>query len=614
MLFKTPTSRFEIQVHLGLLAIIFVLILLNFVSNYVTYNARTAEKKILSSTLQVAAVAISRTLANHMPNPSDSTLRDYKREYNLSNIIVIPSQPANSSKEARKEWFIDFVHRFPAGQVPEVARKILGSEYNTLTRGENDEYFLVYPVPSRGSKYLMILSVNSAELAYLDDSGDKVLATTVVTTILIVFTYYLLVRYIFRPFRKLRQQAVESGRIVSTDRNEADAVAEDYRVVINELKEKEQKLIDLNKQISRRATSLEQFNQYLLKSTNSGIVTIDREGRVLSINDSAAEIIDIVPSHYISDSFETLFGAKSEIASALRALIQNHENRPYTETTIRSHGGKEKTVGYTVSTVADDHQQPIGASVILTDINELAGLRRELEAKNRLAALGEMSGGLAHQLRNSIGSIVGFCNLLKKQQTSDRADSSYFDELFAEVKETESLVRRFLSFARPLEFQPEEINVVAMIEELVSSYVRNGGQLESELQAVVRYIGPKTSVLYSGDALLLKQVLSNIIDNAITACAGKQGVIEINLEKQNSSLTITITDNGTGIPEEDLEKVFTPFYSSKPSGTGLGLPLAGKIIDLHGGHITVESKVGVGTTFRIHLPVRVNQDSLVIHT
>jgi signal transduction histidine kinase len=231
-------------------------------------------------------------------------------------------------------------------------------------------------------------------------------------------------------------------------------------------------------------------------------------------------------------------------------------------------------------------------------------LRNELEAKNRLAALGEMSGGLAHQLRNSIGSIVGFCNLLKKQLAKDQLESGYFEELFSEVKETESLVKKFLGFARPLEYQPEETDLVGLVKDTVTAYNQIGSKSEFEINHSIKFTGQEKSILHQADSLLLKQAINNLIDNAISACPDKNGVIEVAVEQNESSIVILVSDNGRGIPEEDLDKIFTPFFSTKPSGTGLGLPLAGKIIDLHGGHISIESTVGIGTTFRIHFPIK----------
>ena len=319
MLSKNTSSKFETQVHLGLLVIIFALISLNFISNLITYNASAAEKMVITSNLQSAAISISRTLSATMPNPPVELIEQCKQQYALSGLTFLPSQPEDPSAEARKKWFLDFAHQINTAQLPEIGRKILGAEYFTMTRGENDEYFFVYPLNSRGGKYLLIFSVNSPELAYLEDSGNMLVTITIISTLLMVFTYYLLARYIFAPFRKLRRQAVESGRVVSESGIEPEAVVEDYRAVISELKDKEHKLLQLNELVTKRADSLEQFNNYLLQSTNSGIVTFDRVGRILSINEFAANLLDINPAEFIGGNCEDLFRHDSEIGKSLLA-------------------------------------------------------------------------------------------------------------------------------------------------------------------------------------------------------------------------------------------------------------------------------------------------------
>ncbi len=610
MFSKNTSSRFEIQVHLGLLVIIFVLIVLNFTSNYITYNTRTAEMKVTAGDLQSAAIAISRSLSEFVPNSSEISAEEYKRQYGLSGLIVITSQPENASQEARKKWFLDLVNRLPTVQVPDIGRKILGAEYYSLTRGEDDEYFYVYPVPGRADKYLLILSATSPELAYLDDSSDRMLAITIVSTILIMFTYYLLARYIFTPFRKLRQQAVESGRVVMGTENEALAVAEDYRKVIAELTDKEQRLIELNKQITKRADSLEQFNNYLMQSTNSGIVTFDRDGRILSINDSAAELLGFDSAEFIGENSSKLFHGNSDIGKGLMAVIETRQNLPYREIEMTINNAAKKVVGFSISTVSDDHQQPVGASIIFTDLSAIISLRQELEVKNRLAALGEMSGGLAHQLRNSMGTILGYCNLLKKNENQNNIVGGYIDELFSEVKQTESLVKRFLGFARPLEYQPEPTDLSKLVKEVADTHRPSGESDKYKIRFSHKDNVDKQTIIYPADSLLLKQALNNVLDNAVDACGGKTGEIAVAIEATDAAITILVSDNGCGIPEDQMDKVFTPFFSSKPSGTGLGLPVAAKIVDLHGGHITVESEVGVGTTFRIHLPIRVPSQSV----
>ena len=602
------SSRFELQVHAGLLLLITLLIGLSITSNFVIFNARTSRKSNLVIKLESSAFAISRSLSYFSTLNSIKEIEHFKNKYQLSGLMVLPSMPADPSEAARRKWLLEFANELPITQLPELVRKILSADFRTLARGEREEYFYVYPVSSVSKNHLLILSVDSPDLAYLDDASKTVMVLTVISTLLIILIYLLLVRYIFAPYRKLRQQALDSGRAVAGGDNEAEEVVEDYRRVINELKEKEQKLIELNRQVTSRADSLEQFNDYLLESSDSGIVTLDREGRILSINDSCSEIFELSKEDFIASTYRELFAKQPQLVEAIEKVIFEKKNLPYSELLLTLNNGSKITVGYTVSTVSDSHQQPIGASIIFSNINEIARLRNELEIKKQLAALGEMSGGLAHQLRNSMGAISGFCRLLKNQVSESSLENEYLTDLLNETKETEELVERFLSFARPLEYRPESSLLSELFKEIELTL-----RPQLEQKKISLCFGPVASksqeVKIEIDALLIKQALINIIENAINACDEREGMVSIKVELSDNEALIIVTDNGSGISSEHLQSIFTPFFSLKPSGTGLGLPLAAKIVNLHGGQIKVSSTAGSGSKFEIYLPLNKSSES-----
>ena len=602
------SSRFELRVHAWLLLLITLLIGLSITSNFVIFNARTSRKSTLAIKLESAAFSISRSLSYFSPRNSKEEIEHFKSKYQLGGLMVLPSMPADPSQAARRKWLLEFANELPITQLPELARKILSADFRTLARGERDEYFYVYPVASANKNHLLILSANSPDLAYLDDASQTVMVLTVVSTLLIIFVYLFLVRYIFAPYRKLRQQALESGRAVAGGDTEAEEVVEDYRRVINELKEKEQKLIELNRQVTSRADSLEQFNDYLLESSDSGIVTLDREGRILSINDSCSEIFGLSKEDFIASTYRELFAEQQQLVEAIEKVVFQKENLPYSELLLTLKDGSKTTVGYTVSTVSDSQQQPIGASIIFSNIDEITRLRNELEIKKQLAALGEMSGGLAHQLRNSMGAISGFCRLLKNQVSENSLENEYLTDLLNEIKETEELVERFLSFARPLEYRPESSLLSELFKEIESTL-----RPQLEQKKISLRFGPVASkgqeVKIEIDALLIKQALINIIENAINACDETKGMVSLDVELSDNEALIIVTDNGSGISSQHLHSIFTPFFSLKPAGTGLGLPLAAKIVNLHGGQIKVSSTAGSGSKFEIYLPLNKNTES-----
>ena len=221
-----------------------------------------------------------------------------------------------------------------------------------------------------------------------------------------------------------------------------------------------------------------------------------------------------------------------------------------------------------------------------------------------------------------MGAITGYCALLKKRLKRSGIEIGSIAALVQETTETEKLVERFLQFARPLAFTPQLVSVNELITQVIDAFQARPDCRQAEF--VVKQADDITAEL---DPLLIKQALTNIIENAVNAYESKKGLVEITVSlgapplwggiSQESSpskptasggppaLNIEVADSGCGIAEVDLDKIFTPFFSSQPSGTGLGLPLARKIIDLHQGSLTVISQWGKGTTFTISLPVQV---------
>ena len=597
---KKRSDRYESEVHLGLLVIIVILLFLSFAANYVVYHARTDMRERTTAGLNSASRAVSRAVQKEvLPELTAEQAAAFKSAYGLSGLILIPSQPPEDTPRARKLWFASIVSALPPGQIPQVARKILSAEFQTLTHGEQSEYFYVYPVPSITDKKMLILSVNEPVLAYLDGSGNNILVVSIIATLVVIGIYVWLLRYILTPLRRIRKEAVDAGRLVDEDAREVETVIEDYRRIIEELKVKESELLRLNEAMRVRADSLEDFNRYLLDSMDSGIVTVDNDGKVLSINRAAAGILKIATADVTGHHIGQLFDRNQELLDAVKSCLAASTGRPYSEYEFVTGDGQRLTLGVGVSKIASDRQTQVGASILINDLTELQGLRKELETRKRLAALGEMAAGLAHQLRNSIGAVVGYSKLVKKRLNKAQLEISSMAALDQETRQAELLIDRFLNFARALSPAPAPLVLKDVLAELISAFqVRAGNnriqyRLEGEAQTKIW-----------ADDLLIRQALSNIIDNAVNAYDNRPGLVDIGVSEEGRWHNVSIRDYGCGIPEENLGKIYTPFFSSRPAGNGLGLALAAKIIDLHQGHIAVKSQPGQGTEFIISLPAK----------
>jgi two-component system sensor histidine kinase HydH len=223
-----------------------------------------------------------------------------------------------------------------------------------------------------------------------------------------------------------------------------------------------------------------------------------------------------------------------------------------------------------------------------------------LRRSERLAALGQLTAGLAHELRNPLGTIKASAEMLTKQnvQQNPKVQAEMAEYIGSEVNRMNSLITSFLNFARPLQIHPAEGDLDAVVD----GVLRQQADLAKQRQVRVSVQKPEDGCRFSFDADLLAVALTNLLQNAIQASAAGQEV-EIRIERSAADVRVWVTDHGSGIPAQHLESIFNPFFTTKPQGVGLGLPIVAKIVDEHQGRIDVASEEGKGTKFEIVLPL-----------
>jgi len=595
---KKTQYKFESEVHLGLLVIIFILLFLNFAVNYTVYLTRSRLRDQTGLALHNAAVKVARTIeGNTIGAPTADQMAQFKRDLRLTSIALLPSRPESNDRDASDQWLAMASAKLRVEDSEKIAQRLFDLEPQNVCKGDRGEFYYLHSLASLRGDRLLVISQQASVLGYLEEASSNIFYVSIVATLVVAGIYILLFRYIFAPFRRIQRQAIKAGRPVENDEDGVRAVVDDYEKIIDELRAKERELLKLNEAIRRKADSLEQFNQYILSSTDSGVITLDNTGRVLSVNAAAEKTLGIVSTGHVGADYHLLLAPCEWLTELISACLIDQNPRPYTEYETVSGSGGRLYLGVTVSPVTNEIDLPIGWSLLINDLTEVRRLRDELETQNRLAALGEMSGGLAHRLRNSLGAIVGYSRLIGKRMEKSGLDRSTLESLSLEAREAEMLIERFLVFVRPLHPSATAISVPELLTEVVNSRrARIGNTVDMSIQGSVRGT-------IQADALLLKQALGNIVDNAIDACADRSGKVTIGLEESAGHQIVRIIDTGCGIPQENIDLIFTPFFSTRPSGNGLGLPLAAKIIDLHGGHISISSQVGQGTEFTIRLPI-----------
>jgi two-component system sensor histidine kinase PilS (NtrC family) len=324
----------------------------------------------------------------------------------------------------------------------------------------------------------------------------------------------------------------------------------------------------------------------LVQSVASGLLTIDAGGRITFLNRAGEQITGLKPS-------EVLGQPASHWFSALEGL-EGKEERPEAEfVNLR---GERLRLGYTVSPLVDGRGEAVGQAVIFQDLTQLRTMEDTVRRSERLADLGRIAAGLAHELRNPLASMSGSIELLRAVASLREEDRRLMDIVLREAGRLNQLVTSFLEFARPNPQRRVLTDIASALEETLNVFANDPVAQRAKLERDLR---PATVTC---DPDLMRQVFWNLLRNAAEAL-GTQGEIRVTCgPATGGGAVILFEDSGAGIAPWDLPKIFTPFFTTKERGTGLGLATVHRIVETHGGQVSVHSDPGRGTRFSIILP------------
>lgn len=341
----------------------------------------------------------------------------------------------------------------------------------------------------------------------------------------------------------------------------------------------------------------------ILDSLSDAVMTVDSAGNVAYINPAASLLFGQEAMRVIGKDYRELLHAHPQFSSLLQDTLHDRREHRGIELDYPLETRQMRMLAST-SQYFDGRGRPLGAVAILRDISETFFLREQVVRADRLAAIGEMAAGIAHELRTPLTSIRGFVQYLQGSKNPEEWQN-YGPIIIREVDGLNRIVSELLDLVRkqPLLTQPAEIN--QLIEEvlLLARDSVNHAQVNFRL-----YLAPNLPHV-DLDRGQIKQVLLNLIINALQAIR-HEGEIVIKSAQDGQKLVITITDNGCGISRANCERIFDPFFSTKPNGTGIGMTIARRIMTSHQGEITLESIEHKGTTVRLSLPIRRVEDRL----
>src|SRR5881296_3647683 len=329
---------------------------------------------------------------------------------------------------------------------------------------------------------------------------------------------------------------------------------------------------------------LQAFSDKIVDSLASGIVTTDLEGRIYLFTRAAEDITKYRAEQALRLTIWEVFPGMLRQISSARFEI------PTTR-----HDGRSIHLRFAVSPVMIDEKNTAGYVWCFDDVTEFRALEQQVRQKEQMAAIGAMSAGIAHEIRNPLASIAGSLNLLQSDLKLDPDQRQLAEIITRETDRLNRTITEFLSYARPASPKRSAVELSGLISETVQ-LMRNSPELKASHKIETRLRPVKAEV----DESMMRQVFYNLASNAFKAMP-EGGTLTISLEARNGNARIRFEDNGVGLGDDELKRLFVPFNSSFRNGTGLGLPIVYQIVNAHNGSIAVKSRKGMGTTFVIDL-------------
>ena len=392
-----------------------------------------------------------------------------------------------------------------------------------------------------------------------------------------------------------------------------------YNDMVERLAEKERELRELYARTRERAVYLQEYSDCLVGGVPSGVVAVDRTGVVAVWNPPAARILG--RAGRIGTRLEEQLPPEHPL---LRALLGALQGTPTSQAMVVLGEPEEeledgqRLVELSAAPFRGEDGALLGAAALVNDRTELEQLRRAASRNERLAAIGNLGAGLAHEIKNPLGAISGFAELIERRQGQDAARLA--GRLRAEVERLDTFLREFLSFARDNKLRREPCDLVGLVRQSVETAMQGAGISAAEVPAVLEggearpagSQGPLGVTLdleedlpaLALDGNLLRSACTNVALNALQVMsAGRGGRLSVFLRRAGSAVYVRFRDQGPGVPPEDRERIFDPLFTTRAEGTGLGLAIAHKAVVVHGGKITVRDAPGGGAEFTLRIPM-----------
>jgi len=390
----------------------------------------------------------------------------------------------------------------------------------------------------------------------------------------------------------------------------SDSMKRAYESLQRQVKELNLELKLKNAQLEENLNELESVKNYLnnvLQSIQNGVVSVDLKGRITTFNEAASEIMELSPAEAMRLEYWQLLGPDFDVRDSDSKL---HE--------VETRSGTKRALSFNISAMTEPDGKTVGHVISFSDVTRLKELEGQLRKHARLAAMGEMAANLAHEIRNPLGSIKLFASILERSLEKDPNSKNLAAHIMETVDALDASITNMLIYARSPEADFTSMPIDPVLEEAIESatYAIN----QSNIEISTDFTAGNTEI--SGDQRFLKQAFSNIILNGAQAMSEEGGRLSISThiacperfseygrtivspkEPCDRYLAVVIADSGKGLMEDDLLRIFDPFFSTKTMGTGLGLSIVKRIVQRHDGCLFVREPAQGGLEFTIALPL-----------
>ena len=366
------------------------------------------------------------------------------------------------------------------------------------------------------------------------------------------------------------------------------------------------KILSSSKKRSPSEISWEQ----IINNLEEGVVNVDQDGNVVFLNEAAEVLSGISSGQALQQPLQEIFKREPWLIDLVKKTCPPRHESARGEGDLTSRWGRKAPVSVTASPLQDRHGHFVGSILLIRDIKHRREFEEDLKRADRLAMMGTLAAGLAHEIRNPLGGIKGAAQLLRRSIDAQSSLREYTDIMVREVDRLNQLIEQLLDLSRPPQLTLAPVNIHEILEDVL---LLEGQALAGKKISVKKKFDPSLPPI-RGDRAQLTQVFLNLVKNAFQAMQGT-GTLTITTRLEtdfhirgqgtarNRFIWVDVADEGTGINEEDLPHIFSPYFTTKNGGTGLGLAICYRIVKEHGGLIRVDSLKGIGTNFKVSLMV-----------